>query len=392
MSRTRAPLRARLRNWLLWKRHRIRLETLAREHCLRYLFLEVTRRCNLACRYCGSGCDGRARDGELAVSEWVAILEQIAADFDPRTIMVAVTGGEPLLKEGVIDLFRALRRLGFRYGMVTNGGLLDAPMAEALVDAGIGSISLSMDAPPALNDQLRGRGSSQKVVEAIGHLRKAGYRGKLEIISTVTKPAVPYLDDMRRHVASLRVPLWRVAPVMPIGRAAENPELIPDPVEVRTILEFVREARRDAMVPKPEFSEEGFLGNRFEGHVRPYLCQCRAGITIAGIRATGRIGACPELDESFDQGDVRQDRFKTVWDERYDVFRDRSWTKRGACASCGHWDVCRGGSLHLYDSRESDFLRCLYLMAKGTDGTPIPRVKSTPQPPLQPPSQTPPSD
>lgn len=369
----RVRLRTRFRTWLAWRRHRLRYDALCHEHPLRYLFLEVTRRCNLACRYCGSDCTPRERTGELTIPEWRDVVRQVAADFVARRIMVAVTGGEPLLVPGVLDLFRELRAQGFPFGMVTNGVLLDAAMARELVAAGVGSVSLSMDAPPELNDRLRGPGTAAAVAAAVAHLRAAGYRGKLEIISTITKPAVPLLDEMRRHVGALRVPLWRVAPVMPIGRAARQPELIPDAVDVRTILEYVRASRRDAFLPRPEFSEEGFLGNRFEGQVRPYLCQCRAGITIAGIRANGAVGACPELDPAFDQGDIRSERLATVWEGRYQVFRDRRWTKRGACADCGHWKTCRGGSLHLYGSRDAELLRCLYQMCRETDGRPVPR-------------------
>ena len=361
----------RLRTRLVWERHAARTEALSDTHPLRYLFLEVTRRCNLACRYCGSSCTGREPDGELTVPEWIGVIEQVAADFDPKQVMIAVTGGEPLLKEGIYDLFAALRRVGFRYGMVSNGQILDAAAAERLVECGIGSISLSMDGVPEVNDALRGRGAGAKVVAAVGHLRAAGYKGKLEIISTITRPALGRLEEMRRFVASLKVPLWRVAPVMPIGRAAENPELVPTADDVRALLEWIRSSRKDNMLPSPEFSEEGFLGNRFEGHVRPYLCQCRAGITIAGIRHDGRIGACPELPDVFDQGHIRTDRFKKVWDEGYGILRDRSWTKKGECATCKQYRVCRGGSLHLYPNAEGSFLRCLYLQCKEAESRPV---------------------
>lgn len=348
----------------MWARHDLRTDRLTDEHPLKYLFLEVTRQCNLGCLYCGSECDPRGRQGELTVPEWIEILGQVAEDFDPSDIMVAVTGGEPLIKPDVFELFAELRRLGFPYGMVSNGQLLDANKARELVEIGMGSISLSMDAPPDLNDKLRGKGTSAKVVEAVGHLRSAGFKGKLEIISTVTKPAVARLDEMRRFVAGLRISLWRVAPVMPIGRALLHPDLLPDDRDVRAILEFVREGREDALMPQPEFSEEGFVGQRFEGMVRPYLCQCRAGISIAGIRANGKIAACPELSAAFDQGDIRKERLKGVWDERYEVFRDRSWTHKGPCATCSEYRHCRGGAMHLYDEPGADALRCLYLMCK----------------------------
>ncbi len=349
---------------LAWKRHQARWKRLVAEHPLRYLFFEVTRRCNLACAYCGSDCGPKGRAEELSSAEWIEIARQIATDFEPKKVMVAVTGGEPLLKDGVFELFAELKRLGFAYGMVSNGWLLDAEAARRLVECGMGSLSLSMDAPGELNDELRGRGSSEKVTAAIGHLRSAGYQGKLEIISTLTRPAVAQLDEMRRWIAAQRISLWRVAPVMPIGRAARRPELTPGPEEVRQMLEFVLNARQDRLKPAPEFCEEGFLGNRFEGRVRPYLSQCRAGVTTGGILCDGRIGACPELGEAFAQGDIRKERFKEVWETRYQALRDRHWAHSGDCARCNQFARCGGGSLHLYEQPGAPLLRCLYLMAK----------------------------
>ncbi len=352
----------------MWRAHVEDLQRKAATHPLRYLFLEITRRCNLACAYCGSSCTGRESATELTSDEWVRVVRQVAADFDPKGIMVAVTGGEPLLKPGALDIFRALHQCGFPYGMVTNGQLLDARWARDLVDAGIGSISISLDGPPEVTDRLRGAGVWAKAEAAIGHLRDAGYAGKLEAISTITKPAIPTLQAMRALLARMRVPLWRVAPVMPIGRAGERPDLLPDAREVRALLEWVRAARKDPRLPVPEFSEEGFLGWRFEGIVRPYLCQCRAGVEVGGIKCDGRIGACPELTEAFDQGDIRLDRFKDVWETRYQNLRDRSWARRGPCADCPHWDWCRGGAMHLYACPGADFLRCLYRQCLEAEG------------------------
>ena len=352
----------------IWEQHLAKRAKLAEDHELRYLFLEITRACNLNCAYCGSSCGPRERKHELSASDFVEVIRQVAADFDAGRIMVAVTGGEPLMKPGVFELFTELRRLGFPYGMVSNACLLDDDTAKRLVDVGMGSISLSCDAPPELNDELRGSGTSAAVERAVHALRAAGFEGKLEIISTITKPAVARLAEMRAWVSSLRVPLWRVAPVMPIGRAARRPDLLPGPREIRQILEFVRAGREDGMLPCPEMSEEGYVGNRFEGNVRPYLCQCRAGTSIAGILCDGRIGACPELGDSFVQGDIKTERLSHVWRERYGIFRDRSWTHRGQCGECEHLARCDGGAMHLYETPESEPLRCLYLLAREGGG------------------------
>lgn len=358
----------RLKQRQIWNRHSRQRKKLSLKHPLQYLFLEITRRCNIHCVYCGSNCTpAGAGDQEMSAEQWCAVIEQIAQDFNARKIMVAVTGGEPLMKKGVFDIFAALRRCGFPFGMVTNGTLIDSAMAKRIVDSGIGSISLSLDAPPTVNDSLRGEGVAAKVISAIENLRAKGFYGKLEIISTLTKPAVAHLDEMRRYISEHRVPLWRVAPVMPIGRAAEKrQELVPGPAEIKNILDFVTAARADEWMPHPEFGEEGYVGDDYEGLVRPYLCQCRAGVSIAGIRCDGRIGACPEISDYFLQGDIKTQRLKTVWEEGFQIFRDRSWTKQHECAKCSAFSRCQGGAMHLYQDASTPILRCFHLQLQNS--------------------------
>lgn len=342
-------------------------EHFARTHPLGYLYLEITRRCNLKCVYCGSSCGPKTLPEEMPVSRWVEVLSQIASDFDAKKIMLAITGGEPLLKPDVFDLFAAAKRLGYPFGMVTNATLIDDSMAERLAKCGIGSISLSFDAPPEINDSLRGKGISERVARAAQALQKAGYRGKLEIMTTFTKPVTPHLDALRKHISQLRVGLWRIVPVMPIGQAATRPELLPDGEDFKTLLKFVEAARKDGYRPAPELGEEAFLGDPYESEksVRPYKFLCRAGLTIAGISYDGKIGACPELTAAFTQGHVDRDRFKDVWETRYEVFRDRDWTRVGRCDGCTSFDRCLGGSMHLYERPGAATCRCIFEMIGG---------------------------
>jgi radical SAM protein with 4Fe4S-binding SPASM domain len=343
-----------------WLDQHRRWRRLVAEHPLRYLFLEVTRRCNYSCGYCGSSCSPGAGVNELSTRDWIEIVQQLAADFEPARVMVAVTGGEPLLKRDLLELCGVLRDHGFPHGLVTNGFYLDRARARELVAVGVGSISVSLDAPPPLNDELRASGSSERAEAALCALHEVGFRGQLEVISTITRPALETLEPMRRYLAALRVPYWRLAPVMPIGRAAARPDLLPAAEGIRQLLEFIAASRKDRRLPGPEFCEEGYLGDEFEGVVRPYLCQCRAGVTTGGILARGQIAACPELGEAFVQGDIHSETFRDVWETRYEDLRDRSWTRAGVCGDCGSFDRCQGGSLHLYEHPGAPLLRCLY--------------------------------
>jgi radical SAM protein with 4Fe4S-binding SPASM domain len=358
-------LRYKIIHWLQWRRHQARQELLRRRHPLRYLFFEITRRCNLSCAYCGSDCTERTQSEELEIEDWLRIADQLARDFTPGKVMIAVTGGEPLTKPGLLELFHRLHRLGFPFGMVTNGTLLDRDKARELVATGIRSISVSLDGPAEINDRLRGKGSAQRAIEALGHLKEAGFDGKLEVLTTVTKPALASLVRMRRSLAKRQIALWRLLPVMPIGRAHGRTDLLLDGGDFKRLLRYIKTARRDGLLPAPEFAEEGFLGDGYEGRVRPYLYQCQAGITVGGIKCDGTLGACPELAPAFDQGDIRTESFKEVWETRYQLLRDRSWMRKGTCEGCDAFNKCGGGSLHLYEGPEAEFARCTYLMCRG---------------------------
>jgi radical SAM protein with 4Fe4S-binding SPASM domain len=340
-------------------------DELADTHPLQYLFLEVTRRCNLRCAYCGSDCEPAAQGEEMPVERWIEIMRQVARDFESRKVMLAITGGETMLKPGILELFTEVHALGFPFGMVTNGTLLDPETVKKVVATGIGSISISMDAPPAINDTLRGKGVSAKAAAAVKNLQDAGFKGKLEILTTLTKPVVPHLRAMRGYIAGLHVPLWRILPIMPLGRVQSRPDLLIDGADLRSALDFIVEASKDGLAPAPVFGEECYLGRDYETKVRPYKFLCKAGLTIGGIMYDGRVGACPELSDPFIQGHLDHSTLKEIWEGRYALFRDRSWTKKGRCAACNSFGVCRGGSLHLYAHPQNDMPRCLYELLGG---------------------------
>ena len=106
-----------------------------REHKLLYLFLEITRSCNLSCRHCGSDCTADAAAPELTADSWLHIIEYIAGAFGAQVVFV-ITGGEPLLHPELERIGSRIKGLGMRWGMVTNGYALDAARLDRLLQAG----------------------------------------------------------------------------------------------------------------------------------------------------------------------------------------------------------------------------------------------------------------
>ncbi len=111
------------------------------------LRISITDRCNYKCVYCRTGNEG-ALYGDLPFADYLRMARVFAGMGIKK---VRITGGEPLLRKGVVEFVRELARLRDRDGealdlaMTTNGDLL-AEMAKPLKDAGLGRVTVSMDA------------------------------------------------------------------------------------------------------------------------------------------------------------------------------------------------------------------------------------------------------
>jgi GTP 3',8-cyclase len=111
------------------------------------LRIAITDHCNYKCVYCRTGNEG-ALFADLPFSEYLRMARLLA---DLGITKIRVTGGEPLLRRGVVDFVRDLAKLKTSTGepldiaMTTNGHLL-AEMAEPLKEAGLRRVTVSMDA------------------------------------------------------------------------------------------------------------------------------------------------------------------------------------------------------------------------------------------------------
>ncbi|HVZ18918.1 MAG TPA: GTP 3',8-cyclase MoaA [Terriglobales bacterium] len=111
------------------------------------LRIAITDRCNYRCVYCRTGNDG-AQFAELPIEDYLRIARVFASLGIEK---IRLTGGEPLLRRGLVDLIRELAKLRTPAGeplglaLTTNGHLL-ADLAKPLKDAGLSRVTVSMDA------------------------------------------------------------------------------------------------------------------------------------------------------------------------------------------------------------------------------------------------------
>ena len=324
-------------------------DDLVAKHPLRQLFWECTLRCNLQCRHCGSDCKVTALVKDMPKEDFGKVLDSVAARMDPHGVMINVTGGEPLMRPDLDECGRMIYEKGFPWGMVTNGYLLTPERYQRLLQNGLRAMTISLDGLGEDHDWMRGRkGSFERAAAAIKMVIDSG-EIEFDVVTCVNRRNYPHLAEIRDFLIGLGLKHWRLFTVFPVGRAAEDPELQLTREEHIGLMEFIRTTRREGVMDA-EFSCEGFLGN-YEGDVRGHFYLCQAGVTIGSVLADGSISACPSIRADYTQGNIYEDDFMEVWEHRYGPYRDRTWLKKDACASCKFWKYCRGGGMHLRDAQ-----------------------------------------
>jgi radical SAM protein with 4Fe4S-binding SPASM domain len=317
---------------------------------------EVTLRCDLACRHCGSRA-GKPRPDELSTAECLDLVRQLAAI---GTREVALIGGEPYLREDWTEIVAAIKANRMLPTMVTGGRGMTTERARAAAQSGLSACSVSVDGSDVTHDRLRGvQGSYAAALAALNHLRAAGVRVAANTqINRLTMSEIPEMIDV---LAAHAVRSWQIQLTVAMGRAVDEPEVLLQPYDLLEVQPMLGELVRDAKARGIDVvagnnvgyfgpHEATLRGGTYAGHGGG----CGAGQVTLGIEADGTIKGCPSLaTKSWAGGNVRETPLSEIWQRasalRYT--RDRTaadlW---GFCATCYYADVCRAGCTWTGDS------------------------------------------
>ncbi|MBO4321053.1 MAG: TIGR04133 family radical SAM/SPASM protein [Treponema sp.] len=330
---------------------------IAKKHELNYLFWECTLRCNLNCRHCGSDCLKSSGIKDMPLEDFTKVLDSIKSKNTSRNLAVAITGGEPLLRDDLEKAGLEIIKRGFSWGIVTNGLLLDESRFHSLRQSGLSSMSVSLDGLEEEHTYLRKNPKSfSTVVNAIDIMAAEHNTNPrafiFDVITCVHHGNISILPKLRDFLIQKGVEQWRIFSIFPTGRAV-NEDLSLTPEEYRNLMDFIYQTRTyrnsEGRGIHLNYSCEGYLGS-YELKVRDFFFFCRAGINVGSVMCDGSISACLSVRaKDFIQGNIYSDDFMDVWNNCYQNMRDRSWTKKGMCAECKSWKWCMGNGLHLYE-------------------------------------------
>lgn len=321
-----------------------------RKYPLYTLFFEVTSQCNALCDHCGSRCTASKKD-ELSVEILKKVLDDVANQFGTKTIMLNITGGEPLIRKDLFQLTGYADMLGFKWGLVTNGMLITDEVIQKMKETHMSTITISLDGMKKTHEEFRHvPGSFDKIISAIEKLKKSEFVEHIQVTFIATKKNITELPEVYRMLTMLEIDSLRISGIDPIGRAKENEELMLSAEDYTFLFDFMK---KHSSSPLPiTWSCSHYFGNT-EHTLDPTgkKFACYTGIHVASVLSNGDIFGCPNIPRRKEliQGNVLQDNFCDVWNHKFEYYRNPNRTKAKQCEDCEYWKYCKGDSFHTFD-------------------------------------------
>ena len=331
-----------------------------REHRLKALFFEVTLRCNARCEHCGSNCGEKIQKDEITQEEIFKVLNDIKRVYEPSTVMLNITGGEPLVRKDLFEIMAYADKLGYPWGMTTNGMLIDEKAVKEMVRTHMFSVSVSIDGLKETHEKFRKvPGSYEKILKGLQLMMKEPTIRYVQVTTCVNKKNLDELEDLYQLLLDLGIKYWRVIEVDPIGRALNNDEILLDGDGYRRMVEFIKEKQAERRM-YVTYGCGHYLGENRDYDIRQAPFYCYAGINIGAVLSNGDIFVCPDVKRRPEliQGNIRKDNFIKVWEKKYKPYRKITRTSNPTCKKCSSWKLCCGDAFHTWDFDENKPLVC----------------------------------
>ena len=179
---------------------------------INYLRISVTDRCNLRCCYCMP--EGVQDVGMKNILTFEEIWEIVRTGVSLGITHIRITGGDPLVRKGCVDLIRGIREIpGVETITMTTNGVLLGNYGKQLKEAGVDGVNISLDTlNPEEFYKITGKRELQEVLAGIRAVKTAGLPVKLNAVNRKELDPIPLV----RYAQEENLPL-RFIEMMPVG-------------------------------------------------------------------------------------------------------------------------------------------------------------------------------
>ena len=267
--------------------------------------LGITDKCGYNCIYCSK--EGRTEGEELTKQEWIDVIKILQ---DMGTPVITFVGGEPLLRDDIIEIIQSVDDRSMCL-LFTSGQRLTAAKAAELKAAGLYGVTVSLDSYNEAEQNFR-RGSEYAFKNSVDGIKNAINAGLYTCASCVVSKEMLVWTEMKKlfdFFNNFGVHEIILIPPFNSGKwMGKNDEFYSD-ADKKSLLRFLKKGNRKYKVKIS--SELSNCNINYFG--------CAAGIQHSHINPYGELFPCEIAPLSF--GNVRTGNLKKMWERMRDAIR-----------------------------------------------------------------------
>ncbi|ABB15441.1 putative heme d1 biosynthesis radical SAM protein NirJ2 [Carboxydothermus hydrogenoformans] len=324
----------------------------------------TTNQCNLYCEHCYRDAGAKVEE-ELSTEEGKALIDEIVkAGFK---IMI-FSGGEPLMREDILELVDYASQKGLKPVFGTNGTLITLEMAQKLKKAGALAMGISLDSvDPEKHDRFRASpGSWEKAVEGMKNCKAAGL--PFQIHTTVVEWNYDEVEQLTDFAVEIGAIAHHIFFLVPTGRAVNIEQESLRAEQYEKLLHRIMKKQKEVPIElKPTCAPQFMRIAKQMGMDLRFGRGCLAGISYCIISPKGDVQPCAYLNIPL--GNVREVPFSEIWKNNPVLNELRTLNYKGGCGTCKYKEICGGCRARAYFYHDGDYMAeepwCLYQGRKG---------------------------
>lgn len=301
---------------------------------------ELTHRCPLQCAYCSNPVELEAASRELSTKDWLRIIDELA---EIGVLQIHFSGGEPTVRKDLVQLVQHASARGLYSNLITSAVMLSRDKLEALADAGLNHVQISVQgAQAALADRVGGfKNGHAKKIEVAAWVRELDL--PLTINAVMHRQNLAQLPQIIDLAVELQADRIEVASVQYYGWALKNrAALMPSREQIEAATATVTAARaRLKGILEIDYVVPDYYA------ARPKQCMGGWGRQFFTISPSGKVLPCHAAESitslEFD-GLTGNKSLRWIWEhsDALNLYRGTDWMPE-PCRSCDFKEIDFGG-------------------------------------------------
>ena len=281
---------------------------------------EITNRCNYACKYCifSSGCG--SKKSELTLKECKKVIDDLwNHDFK----YLKITGGEPFIRNDLIELLKYAVALGMKVDVSTNASLITKEKAKEFRNITLEMVHVSLDGDiKEIHEQVRGKNTYDRTVEGIKNLKESNqyirigtvlYKGNQDIILKIIEKA-----------KELEVSEIIFSVMEPVGRMDGDKSFV--------ITKSLKEIEEEIEFYQKKYVDSIKINYNWSKKIDEHIEACPAGNKFIYINDKGNIAPCSWLVTKSSSYLTKRTLKNHTLEE---LFQDSNWREFLQKQKCG---------------------------------------------------------